>query len=219
LTPTTSPLRVDFAGGWLDVPKFAIEGGYIVNCAVSPLVSLMDWPYEQNSGMGGSAAWAHLNGKNGVESELDMGVGWQDPAIVKETGVCVWSSGPKPRLECKRNPDWLVGRMALLFTNRYHVTADIVNKERPWDLIKEAGREAKKAVDNKDINLLAEAISISYDAQLSEGMDVLPVFGEIARKFCGSGWGGYALYLFKNEKDRDKFLQESDTLKIEPYIN
>jgi len=38
--PTEAPLRVDFAGGWLDVPRFAREGEFVVNCAISPLVSL-----------------------------------------------------------------------------------------------------------------------------------------------------------------------------------
>jgi len=38
-----------------------------------------------------------------VQSELDMNVGWQDPAIIKETGLCVWQSGNYPKLEIKRN--------------------------------------------------------------------------------------------------------------------
>ena len=64
--PREAPLRVDFAGGWLDVPRHAVEGAYVVNCAVSPLVSLMDWPYEKRSGLGGSGAWSLLNGYDGV---------------------------------------------------------------------------------------------------------------------------------------------------------
>src|SRR6185295_7341183 len=91
--PEEAPLRVDFAGGWLDVPRFARAGAYVVNCAISPTVSLRDWPYERNAGLGGSGAWALLNGKDGVGSELDLGVGWQDPAVISETGLCVWRSG------------------------------------------------------------------------------------------------------------------------------
>ena len=79
--PTEAPLRVDFAGGWLDVPRFARPGEFIVNCAISPLVSLREWPFEKQAGLGGSGAWALLNGRDGVESELDLGVGWQDPAV------------------------------------------------------------------------------------------------------------------------------------------
>ena len=43
--PQEAPLRVDFAGGWLDVPRFARPDGYIVNCTISPTVSLRAWPY------------------------------------------------------------------------------------------------------------------------------------------------------------------------------
>eukprot|EP00878_Enallax_costatus_P038545 GHUV01043857.1.p1 GENE.GHUV01043857.1~~GHUV01043857.1.p1 ORF type:complete len:233 (+),score=40.39 GHUV01043857.1:930-1628(+) len=80
--PSRCPLRVDFGGGWLDVPKLARPGAYIVNCAVSPLVSLggagsKEWPYHIGGGLGGSAAHALLSGKDSVQSELDLGVGWQ----------------------------------------------------------------------------------------------------------------------------------------------
>jgi hypothetical protein len=67
--------------GWLDVPKHARQGAYIVNCAISPLVSLHDWQFEIGGGLGGSAAHALLCGCNSVQSELDLGVGWQDPAV------------------------------------------------------------------------------------------------------------------------------------------
>lgn len=36
--PTDAPLRVDFAGGWLDVPRLARPDGFIVNCAITPTV-------------------------------------------------------------------------------------------------------------------------------------------------------------------------------------
>lgn len=87
--PQEAPLRVDFAGGWLDVPRHARAGGFVVNCAISPMVSLRAWPYERNAGLGGSGAWALLSGRDGVTSELDLGVGWQDPAVIRETGWCV----------------------------------------------------------------------------------------------------------------------------------
>src|SRR5882757_7122952 len=114
--PEVAPLRVDFGGGWLDVPRLSRSGAYIVNCAISPTVSLRAWPYERNAGLGGSGAWALLNGKDGVGSELDLGVGWQDPAVIAETGLCVWRSGPRPALEVKTSGDFLRGRMALHWT-------------------------------------------------------------------------------------------------------
>ena len=125
--PREAPLRVDFAGGWLDVPRHAVEGAYVVNCAVSPLVSLMDWPYEKRSGLGGSGAWSLLNGYDGVTSEADLGVGWQDPAVIRETGCCVWKSGAKPFLEFKRNGDFLNGRMAIAWTGAEHDTPAVVD--------------------------------------------------------------------------------------------
>jgi len=116
--PEVAPLRVDFGGGWLDVPRLARPGAYIVNCAIAPTVSLRDWPYERNSGLGGSGAWALLNGRDGIGAELDLGVGWQDPAVVAETGLCVWRSGPRPELEIKTSGEFLRGCLALLWTDR-----------------------------------------------------------------------------------------------------
>lgn len=105
------------------MPKFSVDGAFVVNVAIEPLVSLRDWPYERNSGLGGSAAWAILNGRDGIGSELDLGVGWQDPAIVNETGLCVWKSGHLPKLDMKRDGlDMLRGKMALLYTGIPHNT-------------------------------------------------------------------------------------------------
>ena len=205
------PLRVDFAGGWLDVPKLAQKGAFIVNCAIAPMVSLENWPYEKGAGLGGSAAYALLQGKDPITSELDLGVGWQDPAIIMETGLCVWRSGPKPVIEAKVNPDFLKGRMALYWTGNEHITPDNTDNERDYVLIKEAGNYARLAICDKDIKLLSFAIGLSYQAQLDEGMQLLPYFGEVAKKYCGGGWGGYALYLFKGDRPKD-------LLAIEPYM-
>jgi cytidyltransferase-like protein len=130
--PQVAPLRVDFAGGWLDVPRFARVGGFIVNAAISPTVSLREWPYFQNAGLGGSGAWALINGKDGVGSELDLGVGWQDPAVISETGLCVWRSGPRPDLEVKTDGSLLRGRLALYWTGTQHSTPGVVNQTRDY---------------------------------------------------------------------------------------
>jgi cytidyltransferase-like protein len=137
--PEAAPLRVDFAGGWLDVPRFARKGAFVVNCAISPTVSLRDWPYNRNAGLGGSGAWALLNGKDGVASELGLGVGWQDPAIISETGLCVWRSGPRPELELKHNGAFLRGRLALFWTGTDHDTPDLAN--RPGILMRSSAPE------------------------------------------------------------------------------
>ena len=219
-TPVYAPLRVDFGGGWLDVPRFAREGAYIVNCAISPLVSLNDWHYERSSGLGGSGAWALLNGNDGVESELNLGVGWQDPAIIRETGLCVWRSSEKPVLHFKRNGDFLRGHMALHHTNIPHDTPGNVENPRDFDRIEAAGRLAKEAVFEASISKLGKAVNLSYEAQLAEGMSALPeAAGSVGRKYCGGGWGGYALYLFHSSEDRDTFVASANCNRpVEPYI-
>jgi len=217
--PTRAPLRVDFAGGWLDVPRHAIPGTFIVNCAISPLVSLREWPYEKQAGLGGSGAWALLNGRDGIDSELDLGVGWQDPAVIRETGVCVWRSGEKPVLDFKRNGDFLKGRMVIFWTGKGHDTPGAADNTRDYARIAEAGNIARSAVLDADILKLADAVNLQYAAQLDEAMDSLrEIPGSIARKYCGGGHGGYALYLFAESADRAAALAGTETLcEIEPF--
>jgi cytidyltransferase-like protein len=214
------PLRVDFGGGWLDVPKFSKEGAYIVNCAISPLVSLTSWPYEKGAGLGGSAAYAILQAKQGARAELDMGVGWQDPAIINHTGLCVWRSGKLPIVDVQLNPDWLEGKMLIYWTGNDHKSFDHVSRKRDYAKIVRAGKTAREGALKSSLPILAKAINLSYEAQLGEGMNKLPTVKKaIARKYLGGGHGGYALYLFKNKKDRDAALKSvKGTLKIEPYI-
>jgi cytidyltransferase-like protein len=218
--PHALPLRVDFAGGWLDLPKFSKSGEFIVNCSISPLVSLHDWDYEIKAGLGGSAAWAMLNGENGVESELNIGCGWQDPAVIEEKGLCVWRSGKTPILEYKTNPDFLNERMALLYTKIQHDTPANANIKRDFDMISRAARVAYDACLQKNILRLADAINMSYEVQIKEGMSDLQDFtGAIAKKYCGGGWGGYAIYLFENKQKREFFLNSNKNTKIiEPYL-
>lgn len=219
--PQRVPLRVDFAGGWLDVPRFARTGAFIVNCAISPLVSLRDWGYEKRSGLGGSGAWSLLKGDDGVESEVGLGVGWQDPAIIRETGLCVWRSGPMPVLHLKRPGDMLRGKMALLYVVGHHDTPGSVEKPRDYDLIERAGAAASEAVANENLATLATAVDLSYQAQLGEGMPSLPdAARSIAKKYCGGGWGGYALYLFATDADRQAFLSATAAARlVEPFIH
>ena len=218
--PEVAPLRVDFAGGWLDVPRFARPGAFVVNCAISPTVSLRDWPFEQNAGLGGSGAWALLNGRDGVGSELDLGVGWQDPAIIAETGLCVWRSGARPELELKHNGDFLRGRLALFWTGKSHDTPDLVKRPRDYDAIERAGQTARDAVWRSDLALLAAGVRQSYAMQLGEGMAALPadVSGALACKYCGGGFGGYAVYLFSEPAQRDAACARPDFRPIEPFV-
>ena len=217
--PSQAPLRVDFAGGWLDVPRFARPGGCIVNCAISPLVSLRHWPYRARAGLGGSGAYAMLRGDDGVRSELKLGVGWQDPAIITETGLCVWKSGDEPRLEFKRDGEMLRGRMAVLWTGVPHDTPAVANLRRDYEAIDQAGHLAREAVFRESIEGLAEAVRRSHQAQLLEGMQPLPeIPNALAWKYCGGGWGGYALYLFATEAERNQWARFDGVMAIEPYL-
>ena len=229
--PQTAPLRVDFAGGWLDVPRFSRTGAYVVNCAISPTVSLREWPYERNAGLGGSGAWALLNGKDGVSSELDLGVGWQDPAVIAEGGLCVWRSGLKPQLELKHNAEFLRGRMALYWTGTPHDTPASAQLPRDYDAIERAGKTARDAVWRTDLALLADSVRQSYAVQRSEGMTPLPGDPEatagsalpkgvkpLAWKYCGGGFGGYSVYLFQTAEERDAVCQQPGFRAIEPCL-
>jgi hypothetical protein len=88
--------------------------------------------------LGGSRAWALLNGKDGVDAELGIGTGWQDPAVIAETGLCVWNSGPRPDLEVKTRGDCLHGCMALYWTGAPHDTPDVAGLARDYDAIERA---------------------------------------------------------------------------------
>ncbi|MFZ5494388.1 MAG: adenylyltransferase/cytidyltransferase family protein [Verrucomicrobiota bacterium] len=227
--PAEAPLRVDFAGGWLDVPRHARPGGYIVNCAISPTVSLREWPYERHAGLGGSGAWALLNGRDGVTSELDLGVGWQDPAIIREGGLCVWRSGPRPALEIKTDAALLRGRLALYWSGQPHCTPSLADGARDYAAIERAGRTARDAVWAGDFAGLLAAVRESYAVQRAEGMDPLPgdpasADAALARchprawKYCGGGFGGYAVYLFADPAARDAACLLPRFRAIEPFV-
>lgn len=207
-----APLRIDFAGGWLDVPKFSRRDGFIVNVAIAPLVTLDAWPYFQNAGLGGSAAFALLKGRDAIEAELANGVGWQDPAIIMETGLCCWRSGQKPELWVKRNPLMLSDKMALYWTGTPHVTASLVDLPRDMEAIATAGAIAAVAIERGDYRRLCRAVEMSYAVQLGEGMKELPDFGQLACKYVGGGHGGYAVYLFEHR------LKHPDLRPVEPYM-
>ena len=217
--PTEAPLRVDFAGGWLDVPRFSRAGEFVVNCAISPLVSLREWPYEKQAGLGGSGAWALLNGRDGVDSEINLGVGWQDPAVIRETGLCFWRSGHLPVLDFKQNGDFLTGRMAIYWTGIQHDTPGVVNVARDYERIALSARIARDGVLHSDVKQLAEGVLIYHATQLDEGMEPLPdVSNSIARKYCGGGYGGYGLYLFAAPVLRDAAVATTSQLRpVEPF--
>lgn len=217
--PSSVPLRVDFAGGWLDVPRHARPGAYIVNCAISPFVSLDHWPYELRSGLGGSGAWAMLEGRDPVQSELDLGVGWQDPAVIAETGLCVWRSGPAPVLDIKSPGDFLDGKMAIFHTGQPHDTPGMADDGRDYVRIAQSSLIARAGVMERNVHELAAGVALYHSVQLQEGMAPLPAMeGELAKKYLGGGFGGYALYLFASREEREKAARLHEGLRaVEPF--
>lgn len=217
--PAHVPLRVDFAGGWLDVPANALEGEFVVNCSISPTVSLKEWNYRQGAGLGGSGGWSVLNGWDPVRSELGLGVGWQDPAVIAETGACVWKSGRFPELDFKNTGAFLKGKMAVFDTRIKHDTPGLASLKRNLSKIAKAARVARLGVLQQDITVLAVAVQLSYQLQLEEGMQPLERIGDsLAQKYCGGGHGGYAVYLYETEEAREAALNSCpDLYPVEPY--
>lgn len=91
---------------------------------------------------------------------------------------------------------------------------------RDYNLVEKAGQLARQAVlpDQENLQGLAAAVQVSYQMQRQEGMAALPNHGELAKKYCGGGWGGYAVYLFGSSEERDAFVQTQGAHSIEPYI-
>ena len=148
-----------------------------------------------------------------------MGVGWQDPAVIRETGLCVWRSGMSPILDFKQNGDFLSGCLAIRWTGKPHDTPGLADHPRNYERIAESGRVAREGALRADLRRLAEAMLIYHQAQLDEGMEPLvPVSGAIGHKYCGGGHGGYALYLFNDRDLRARALASSNNLRaIEPF--
>lgn len=112
--------------------------------------------------------------------------------------------------------------MALLWTGKPHVTYEKTDVSRDYDLVEKAGRVARQAVlpGQESLSSLAEAVGVSYAMQQHEGMDPLPEHDELAKKYCGGGWGGYAVYIFPSTEQRDVFTSTViDTVSIEPYVH
>jgi hypothetical protein len=107
--------------------------------------------------------------------------------------------------------------MGLLWTRKQHDTPGSVGFERDYDLIERAGAVAREAVMAESVAKLAEAVLMSYSAQLGEKMEELPeILGSVARKYCGGGHGGYALYLFSSQEARDA---APGLVAVEPYYS
>jgi galactokinase len=72
----------------------------------------------------------------------------------------------------------------------------------------------------QDLAQLAEAVRQSSAVQTAEGMAPLPANlpGMLASKYCGGGFGGYAVYLFADGDARDAACAGPGFRPIEPYL-
>jgi hypothetical protein len=140
--------------------------------------------------------------------------------VITEKGLCVWRSGRRPELEVKSDGAGLRGRLALLWTGRSHSTPSLTERPRDFAAIARAGRTAREAVWRQDFAQLADAVRQSYAVQRAEGMDPLPVDlpEALAWKYCGGGFGGYAVYLFAGTAARDAACTRPGFRPIEPYV-
>ena len=122
-------------------------------------------------------------------------------------------------LEIKTDGEILRGLMAVLWTGHDHSTPNVVDQKRDYGAIYRAGAIARSAVWRQDVRVLAEAIKASYSVQQGEGMDPLAkdIPGALAWKYCGGGFGGYAMYLFGDQKARDQACERPGMRPVEPY--
>jgi acyl transferase domain-containing protein len=108
-------------------------------------------------------------------------------------------------------------------TGTAHDTPGIVEGARDYDAIARAGAIARDAVWQNDLTLLAEAVRQSYAVQRAEGMAALPgdagdVTGALAWKYCGGGFGGYAVFLFRDQETRGAACARPGFRAAEPYV-
>jgi len=122
-------------------------------------------------------------------------------------------------LDFKNTGDFLQGKMALFDTHKAHDTGTLSQKVRDFDRIKQISHIARTAVLHQDVHILGLSVSLTYQEQLKEGMHILPkIPTSIGMKYCGSGHGGYALYLFENREKRNQIIaKHPDFMAIEPY--
>ena len=242
--PKIVPLRVDFFGGWLDVANKNPDGmGYVCNMAITPGAALASTAtqdigaFPEKSGLGTSAAWAMLNGHDPYHFDKAHGCGWQDPAVIEETGLCVWHGGPTARLISKSSGELLRGLLAVFDTgvrereNIAGLSRNIpVTASHTMSLVPDVLKNMHGVSGYVMLLLdaLARGMHTTYKAQLQEGMRTLAktpagrlITQRNARavKYLGAGHGGYAVVLFTDSHERDMFvINVPSAVAVEPYL-
>jgi hypothetical protein len=114
------------------------------------------------------------------------------------------------------NMSYKVGHTSLIVSSYTSVTPQL-------STVSVAGRWlAKHHAIHADLLLL---IGLAWlQVQLGEGMSPLPDHGQLAQKYLGGGFGGYALYMFASQQQRDAFVQQlggkgkDGATAVEPYL-
>ena len=109
--------------------------------------------------------------------------------------------------------------MAIAWTGVPHDTPGVVDNARDYEQIAKSARLARDGVLHANVSRIADGIRCYYQTQLAEGMPPLvEEASALAQKYCGGGWGGYALYLFHQKAQRDNWVAaDSARREIEPF--
>ena len=192
---------------------------HIVNCSVIPVINLNDFVNDLISGHGNPVGRLMFEEIEQFEKEADGVLNCKD---LSEDGLCIWRFSDKLVLEEKINPDFIYNRLAVYHTgNSRYYEADEA-KDLNMDLIEDAAKIAIQAVQNKDIYDLANAMDLSFSAQIESGaMAHIEDIGYnfLAKKYCGEGNSGHMLYLFESQKDCNYFVRNmQNSIKVQPYF-
>ena len=77
---------------------------------------------------------------------------------------------------------------------------------------------ARAAVRQRDPEALGAAMTLNHEAQTREGAERLICPQCLGRLICGAGHGGYAVYLFAEQRGRDGFVGPYEgAMAVEPY--
>jgi mevalonate kinase len=128
-------------------------------------------------------------------------------------------------LELKVDGAFLRGRLALYWTGNPHDTPDLAKNPRDYAALARASLIAREAAWQRDLVKLAQAVRDTHAVQLAEGMTPLDGAAKLssdaqplAAKYCGGGYGGYAVYLFKETAHRDAACKVDGFRAVEPYL-
>ena len=160
---------------------------------------------------------------NMVDCSVAPASGSFDPAMFRDrdTGLCIWKVAPAEdnlfALEYRSAGTMLKGRMALWRTDG-KTDLGALKQPKPFTAGDVSGL-AIEAVRSDNLRLLAEAVNRANSIQLEMGLAALPsALNALAYKYVGDRHD-YAVYIFKEQADRDLFCLKSGALAVEPFYS